>query len=689
MSGAERIFLAESVAIVGASDSREGFSAPLFDNLLRSFGGRLFFINPRRSTLWDRPCYPDFASVGEPVDLALVVIPGPAVAGILEEGTANGLRAALLYNEAFGRPGSPEDARDAERVRRLCAAPGGFRVAGPNSLGALSLARGGTYYPMRSMAALPSGNVGIVSASGGALQHWMLQGAARGLGFSYAVSTGNELDLGLADYVEFMVHDDATRVICVIAEGVRDPRQFARAAAAALAARKPVVVLKSGRSAAARRAAASHTGALAGDDGVFDAVCERYGMCRVASLDELLETALAFASGRIPQGDGVAMLCHSGGIKGTFLDAAETEGLRLAELTPATQARVAELGDFAVENPLDGGMRLAIRADEYGAVARAFADDAHVDIIALQGRLPTKEAHSPHKLAAYNELYAATAKPIVAFERMAYNVDRETSAGSPMPFLHGIPQTARAVGALVRYGAAMRHPLREAAAIEEPLPPLAPPPDSDVAALLRARLSERGVVFPRERVARDRAEATQALNELHAPLVVKAATAELHKTDYDGVRTGIRNEAELFAAMDAIAANLARAGLPAPAFLVQEFIAGIELIAGAREDAQFGPVLVAGLGGTATEVLHDVAIRLLPVGRDDVFAMLASLRGFALLGAFRGQPARDLDAIVDAAVALGTTFLEARGWLADIEINPLIAGPAGSRAVDLRYTIRT
>jgi len=350
--GAESIFLAESVAIVGASDGKEGFSTPLFENLRSSFAGRIFFINPRRETLWDQPCYPDFAHVGERIDLALVVTPGHAVPAILEEGAANGLRAALLYNEAFGKPGSEDDERGAERVRELAVASG-VRIAGPNSLGALSIARGGTFYPMRSMSGLPAGNVGMVSASGGALQHWMLQGAARGLGFSYAVSTGNELDLGLADYIAFMAHDDATHVICVIAEGVRDPAGFARASAAALAANKPVVVLKSGRSEAAQRAAASHTGVLAGDDAVFDAVCERYGLTRVGSLDEMLEVALAFSAGRIPAGDRVAMLCHSGGIKGTFLDAAESEGLHMAALTDATRQRLHELGDFPVDNPLD------------------------------------------------------------------------------------------------------------------------------------------------------------------------------------------------------------------------------------------------------------------------------------------------------------------------------------------------
>lgn len=664
MPAAERIFLAESVAIVGASDAGEGFAPALFANLNGRFAGRLFFINPRRTTIWDQPCYANFAQIDCPIDLALVVVPGAAVPEILEEGAEHGLRAALLYNDAFA------DEADAARVRDVCAVSG-MRVAGPNSLGALSVARGGMFYPMRSMATVPAGNVGIVSASGGALQHWMLQGAARGLGFSFAVSTGNEIDLGLADYIAFMAADEATRVICVIAEGVREPRAFARAAAAASAAGKPIVVLKVGRSAAGQRSVAGHTGALAGDDAVFDAVCERYGITRVSSLDDMLEVALAFSRGRIPAGDGVAMVCHSGGIKGHFLDMAELEGLRMASLP--------------IDNPLDGGMRMAMHAEEYGAVARAMAADANVDIIALQGRLPGSGAYTPHKLAAYNELFDAIDKPLIVFERMAYNVDREMSGGAVPPFLQGIPQTVRAVAALVRFGNHLRRGAHAPAAIEGPALWPAPPSHPDPAAFLRTELAQSGVAFPRERVVRNREDALAAAAEIGFPLVLKLASSQLHKTELNAVRTGIRTTGELVAAMSDIAAAVGPAD-----FLVQEFVPGIEMIAGAREDAQFGPIVVVGFGGTTAEVLRDVAIRLLPVERDDVHAMLASLRGSALLGAFRGRPARDTGAIAAAVTGLGRTFLAHRSWLAEVEINPLITGAAGAgaRAVDLRYTLR-
>ena len=376
---------------------------------------------------------------------------------ILEEGAAHGLGAALLYNEAFGKPGSDEDRAASERVRRLSARPHGVRIAGPNSLGALSLARGGTFYPMRSMASLPAGNVGIISASGGALQHWMLHGAARGLGYSYAISTGNEIDLGLADYIDFLAGDDATHVICVIAEGVREPQAFARAAA------------RRARRAETDRDPQSRAqcrGAARGDRPHRCAGRRRCGIrCRLRTLRDVPRPIARRSSGSRaglqPRPDpraATGLRCSA--IRAASKAASSTpptsRGCRLAPLTAETVQRLSAHGGFPVDNPLDGGMRLALRADEYGAVCRELAADPNVDIIALQGRLPSAEAHSPHKLAAYNDLFGAIGKPLVAFERMAYNVDRATAAGSAMPFLQGIPETARVLGALVRYGARVR-----------------------------------------------------------------------------------------------------------------------------------------------------------------------------------------------------------------------------------------
>jgi hypothetical protein len=190
---------------------------------------------------------------------------------------------------------------------------------------------------------------------------------------------------------------------------------------------------------------------------------------------------------------------------------------------------------------------------------------------------------------------------------------------------------------------------------------------------------------------RDRHRAPEAVAHLRFPLVVKLASAELHKTELDLVRTGIRTLAELSAALEAIATSATQAGLRDPEFLVQEFVEGTEMLAGARADAQFGPIVVAGFGGTAAEVLNDVAIRLLPIESGDASAMLDSLRGSALLGEFRGRPARDRDALVAAVVAVGTTFLACRAWLGEIEINPLIvgAGGRGAYAVDVRLAARS
>ncbi len=236
----------------------------------------------------------------------------------------------MIYAARFGEGGDPEGEARASAVRALCEEKG-LRVSGPNCMGLVALRERLLLYPAARVRALPLGDVGIVFQSGGTFQFWLQQAATRGLGFSYAVSSGNELDLDLADYINFLVEDDGTRIIACMVEGVRRPDAFVAAAAKALAAKKPLLVLKLGKSARGQDAAASHTGALAGDDRVFDAVCRKYGVLRVPTLDDLIEGCLAFGPGRLPKGRRIAIAGFSGGAKGLLLDYASEQGLELGD----------------------------------------------------------------------------------------------------------------------------------------------------------------------------------------------------------------------------------------------------------------------------------------------------------------------------------------------------------------------
>ena len=306
--------------------------------------------------------------------------------------------------------------------------------------------------------------------SGGTFQFWLQQAALRGLDFSYAISSGNELDLDLADYINFLVDDEHTRIIACLVEGVRRPQAFMAAAEKALAAGKPILLVKVGRSERGKAATASHTGAIAGDDQVFDAVCRKYGIVRCPSLDDLIETALAFSQGRLPKGNRIAMACYSGGAKGLVLDYASDEGAEMAPLTPETRAKLPGM--------IDPGPRAGKSARRRAGGRRA-GGKVRRD---LQGGLRRSDGRSRHRAGAgagrsrairtipsrCASVLASTDKPVLAFGRIAQNasdVSRKFQSETGVPFIHGLPETVRALQGLVRYAAALR---RGVAAMPEP-----------------------------------------------------------------------------------------------------------------------------------------------------------------------------------------------------------------------------
>ncbi len=681
----EQLFRPRSIAIVGASESGAGgWPRAIFGNLAHAgFPVPVYLINPRRDRLWDREVYPSFASLPEPVDLALTVIPAENVVDALAEGHANGLKAALVFAARFGEGGDEAGGARARALAELCQA--GLRVCGPNCMGALALPESHLFYPAERVRALPQGGVGVIFQSGGTFQYWLGQGAVRGLGFSYAVSSGNELDLDVADYIAFLVDDPETRVIACMLEGIRRPEAFMAAAARALAAAKPIVVVKTGASERGRSATESHTGAIAGDDDIFNAVCERYGIVRCHGLDDLIETALMFSTVRLPRGPRVAFAGYSGGATGLFLDYASEAGLPVAELSGKTKAAIAPLLDRGLEpsNPLDGGAGLAGRPQDFEEICKAIAEDPGVDILSMQGQLPARggERGDPETFAAASRGSVS----VVAHGRMGQNVTDagrafQTAAG--VPFLQGLPETVRALKALGSYAERRR---RGVPAERGPAAPLSEP----VADLLAAA----GVPEPGSGFAATAAEAAGLADDIGYPVALKIVSPQaVHKTEVGGVALGLGDAGSVVRAADEMQRRLRVAEPEAQldGFLVQEMVDGLEMFVGLRDDPQFGPFIVAGLGGIHVEALGDLAFRLLPIDETEAREMLDSLRGRALLGAYRGRAVRDVDALVRAMLAAGEVYLRVRDRFADIEINPLtvLAEGEGVRAVDIRETPR-
>ena len=297
----ETVLSPKSVAIVGASE-RGRWPQDIFNASVQGgYSGDIFLINPRQAEVYGRKAYPSLKDLPKVPDHAIVIVPGSAVPGVLEDAAAAGVKSATVYAGAVG-DGESEASHERGRAVREIVARTGIRVAGPNCMGAFSYREKLFAYPNRAVAKVPAGPVACVFQSGGTLQFFMGTGASRGLRFSYGVSSGNELDLDLADYLNFMVDDPHTRQIVLFIEGVRRPQAFMRAAERALVARKPIIAIKTGASAKSAQAAASHTGAVAGDFSGYLAMCERYGIVNCRDLDQLVETTLAFQCGRAPKG---------------------------------------------------------------------------------------------------------------------------------------------------------------------------------------------------------------------------------------------------------------------------------------------------------------------------------------------------------------------------------------------------
>jgi acetyltransferase len=668
---AEPLLRARSVAILGASPKGR-WPSTIFQNLKKSgYTGKIYLINPNYPELWDEPCYPKLSALPQPAEHLLMLIPTRAVLPTLEEAATLGTKSATVYSANFGEGDDAEGKERGKALKDFCERTG-VVCCGPNCMGTISVAEGLWSFPT-SFPLLKPGPVGLIFQSGGSLGNWVKGATERGVGFSYAISSGNETNLDLVDYLHFLVEDPITRLILLMLEGVRRPAAFMALAAKALEKNKPILVVKIGRSEAGKRQAISHTGALAGSDEVFDAVCRRLGLVRCPSLEELLETTLAFLPGRFPSGPRLAVIVNSGGMKGILLDHLEEVGVPMAEASDATKQAVRPLipAELVVENPLECGVAGFGDEKTFLDICRLHAEDDGVDLLAIHGELP----RHPEKrdASSYRAFADSLKKPLVAFARSTYSLTEESrlyQEQSGLPFLQGIRATLRAAKGLGRYGA------RRARGIAEVPPPTGKPEDLEGARFERL-LASHGLPAPRQALASTPLEAATKAGEIGFPIALKLISPEVvHKTEAGAVLLGLRAADEVEQGGEALLGKVSRGQL-----LIQEMVEGTEVIVGARIDPQYGPLVMVGLGGIFVEILKDVSLRLIPIDESEAQEMLRELRGYKVLEGVRGQKRRDIPALVRAIVGLSNLFAAHRAWLSDLEVNPLMVREEGRGAV--------
>ena len=691
-----------SIAVVGASQ-RMSRATRVVANLQRfGYAGRIFPINPKYAEVLGLPCYPDLASTPEPADSVVVAIPAEQVPAVLTAAVDCGVRAAVVLSSGFAEAGAPGRQRQAE-LERL-AIERGLLICGPNCYGVFNIRLGAATFSADLVEPLRPGAVGVVSQSGGfshAIGEYLMQ--QRAVGLSYIVSCGNQAGVTVEDYIAFLVEDDDTAVIGAFVEGFKKPEAFRRAAAHARALGKPIVVLKVGRSENARQAMLAHTGSLAGTPEIIEAMLRQSGIVQVSSLNEMIDTLTLLAAARTytPRAWKVGILSGLGGECGRAADAADRGGV---ELPPLSAASVDTLKTFMPDfgnprNPLDGTGAMYEDASLFPRLFDVMLRDEAVDVVAVNLRVnvprPGGGAPSrPFSRAMIDALANNPGRLVLAFSSFAGgDLDQEVVrplADAGVPFLESTETTMLAL----RHAREHRRFLDRA----EPVAPSAPAgrPRARLSGTLGATeamalLSEFGVPVVESIAAKDAAAAAVAADRVGYPVVLKIDSPDIaHKTDVGGVRVGLGDAAAVRAAFGAMLDEVRRRAPAArlDGALVQRMIpGGREMILGVKTDPLFGPAVLCGLGGVFVEQLRDVALRLPPIGPADAAAMIAELRGAAILSGARGRAPADTRALADAIVRVAALADAHRDSLRALDINPLLVLDEGRGVVAVDWLI--
>ena len=686
----ERLLRPRSVAIVGASGSPGALGASVLANLQRlGFGGDIHLINPNRAEINGRPCLKRIEDLPPGVDAAVLAIPR---AGVLEAVTGLARRdvgAAVIFSAGFAEGGEAGRAEQREIAR--IAAEHGMLIEGPNCLGLVNHVDG-VALTFVETAGVPLGGrpaIGIVSQSGAMACVLATTLAARDLAVSYSISTGNEAASGVEDFIEYLLGEPHTAVIGLIVEQFRRPRHLLSLARRARRTGRRIVLLHPGRSRAARASAATHTGALAGDYALMRAKVEAEGIVTVETLEELgdvLEIALRAPA---PRRSGAAVLTESGAFKALTLDLCEQVELALPALedTHAPALRAAMPAFVPVSNPLDLTAQGLVDPEIYRRTLLALAADERIGAIVLgiiQTDAATCRRKFPAILGALRELESA---PPIVFAGL--------DEGAPVPaeYIQALralgvpyfPSAERAVRAVARLSAAASHtmlaPAEPSAHRDSSLP-------SGVIPEYRAKalLAPLGVPFPPGRLVRTLDEAIRAADILGYPLALKAQSAALsHKSDAGGVLLGLQNRDALALGWRKLHADLARRkpDLTLDGVLLETMARpGLELIIGARNDPDWGAVMLAGFGGVQAELLQDVRLLLPGQSRESIIAALGRLKCGALLSGYRGSPPLDVSALAGLIERIGGLLCREPS-IRELDLNPVIAYPAGQGVIAL------
>lgn len=692
----ERILHPRSVAVFGASDDIQKFGGRIIHFLTRhGFAGDIYPINPQRGEVAGRKAYPRIAAVPSAPDVAILAIPPESLPGAIEEAAAAGVGCAVIISTGFAEASAEGEARQAKLVE--VAAASGMRIVGPNCMGLI--------VPHHHMAlcssvvldtdTLGDGAIGLISQSGGLMVSVFDRAKTDGIGLRYAVTVGNQSDLEICDFLEFMIGERETHAICLYVEGLLDAARFRKAAAACHAAGKPLLVVKTGRTAAGVESAKSHTASLAGSWEAFAAMCREEGVVLAQDPDDMIRAAhfLARHPRKRAASGRIGVLTAAGGGAATASDRITEVGLELAPLGEDTLDVLARmLPPPQVTNPVDLGAKTAAGDITVEAATALFADPA-VDY-GLVYLMSTPSYAKRSVLIA--ETAEASGKPvlIVCTPGAAVDAARQALREKSVVFFDSFEQALRVLTLIAQHdrvrGAPAAAPTRPPSL--RPAGVLSVRAGAQTESEVKQLLAAYGIAVAREVTAATPEDAAAAAARVGFPVVLKVVSRDIvHKSDVGAVRVGLQDAAAVAQAAHEMEQRL-RTTMPQArieGYSIQELVHGAaEVIVGARRDPQLGPIVVVGLGGIAVEILNDVAVATAPVSAQRVHEMIEGLRTAALFKGARGRPPLDVAAIADVVERVSWLAHDLGGRLNDLEVNPLIvrASGGGAVAVDARAT---
>ena len=677
-----RLLSPESVAVVGASANLEQFNGRVVKNLLRhGYGGRVYPVNPKYEEVAGLRCRPRLDSLPEAPDVVFITVGRECVADVVRQCADAGVGAAIIYTGGFSEADEAGARLEAE-IRRI-ARDAGIRVCGPNTAGVHNFHHN---FHLAGLIALDveemlPGRVGVVCQSGSIGGALLSRATQRGVGFSHLISCGNEMDLELSDYLDYLIDDPHTDAIAVYLEGVRDGEKFKKVLEKALQREKPIVTLKVGEASEGERAALSHTGAMVGEERVYEALFRKWGVTRVDDLEALFEVAHMFCVSPRTDGERIGIVTTTGGAGALMADKCGALGLEVAEVDDALRTRMQEKHPAfgRIENPLDTTIAdIHLFSDFLESFLESGCFDAVIPIVGSSAQFRPEMGVEP----IVRLKRTSPDVPMLAYFNPHAEDAHRLLAGEGIASFQSISGCARAAAALVRYGMVLEREKKSAptpvhgatpASAERTLPATSALDEAQSLALVR----DFGLPVVAHRFCRSKDEARSAARDLRFPLVLKGVSSKIyHKAEWGLVKTGIGDEAAFEGALAEIAGLWDKCGLKG--YLIQEHVGdGVEFLLGVKRDSQFGPVVTIGLGGPDVELLDDVSMRVAPLTLDDAHEMMGELKCKKIFGSHRGRGPLDKAAFAEAIRRAGELAFAHREQIEEMDLNPVFLREKG------------